>query len=108
MLLYNNIEGPLSANAGEETFLSCYSYGAAERPSLIEGCVSPLIPATAAMPLMVAEPEVIVEQKVVEEGWHFLQSEVQVKEFVRSLKANFESLNSKNLCIACWCLCNRY
>jgi len=32
----------------------------------------------------------------------------EFEEFCAMLKANFEGANSKNLCVWCWCLCNRY
>ena len=30
------------------------------------------------------------------------------KEFGNFLQINFAGANSKNLCVHCWCLCNRY
>jgi len=32
----------------------------------------------------------------------------KVAEFSKFLLANFVGANSKNLCVQCWCLCNRY
>ncbi len=29
------------------------------------------------------------------------------REFGEFLKVNFNGANSKNLCVHCWCLCNR-
>ena len=38
----------------------------------------------------------------------YLESPADISSFVRLLQANFASPNSKNLCLVCWCLCNRY